>query len=105
MDYSKIDFTGPLAQAVAKSPQFKPSESVDREKQLKQSNEEQMRSNNLIIYNVSHDQVNPVNVMAHEYTKEYFNSCGVTRLTSYYLEQEEIADVQFLIKERTAYVK
>ena len=78
MDYSKIDFTGPLAQAVAKSPQFKPSESVDREKQLKQSNEEQMRSNNLIIYNVSHYQVNPVNVMAHEYAKEYFNSCGVT---------------------------
>ena len=97
MDYSKIDFTGPLAQAVAKSPQFKPSESVDREKQLKvkQSNEEHMimRSNNLIIYNVSHNQVNPVNVVAHEYAKEYFNSCGVT---SYYLEQEKIVDAQFL---------
>ena len=91
MDYSKIDFTGPLAQAVAKSPQFKPSESVDREKQLKQSNEEQLRSNNLIIYNVSYDKVNPV--MALEYAKEYFNSCGVT---SYYLEQEKIVDAQFL---------
>ena len=91
LDYSKLDFTEPIAQAVAKAPQFKPAESVNHDKLLKQRNEEQLRSNNLIIYNVSYDKVNPV--MALKYAKDYFNSCGVT---SYYLEQEKIVDAQFL---------
>lgn len=88
LDYSKLDFTTPIAEAVAKT---KPLPSVPSEKQLKQSNEEKLRSNNLIIYNVSYDKENPV--MALEYAKDYFNSCGVT---SYYLEQQKIVDAQFL---------
>jgi len=86
LDFSKIDFTTPIAQAVAKT---QPVSSVHSEKQLKQSNEEQLRSNNLIIYNVSYDKP----VMALEYAKDYFNSCG---LASYHLEQNKIVDAQFL---------
>ena len=91
LDFSKIDFTVPIAQAVAKAPQLKPSVPVNHEKQLKQSNEEQLRSNNLIIYNVAHDKTKPVSAL--EYAKDYFNSCG---LTSYHLEQNKIVDAQFL---------
>ena len=89
LDYSKIDFTTPIAEAVAKT-QPQPVSSVS-EKQLKQSNEEHLRSNNLIIYNVSYDSVNPVTAL--EYAKSYFNSCG---LPSYYSEQKEIIHAQFL---------
>ena len=74
---------------MAKTPQFKQAESIKQDKQRK---EEQLRSNNLIIYNVSlYDKANPV--MALKYAKDYFNSYGVT---SYYLEQEKIVDAQFL---------
>jgi len=87
LDYSKIDFTTPIAEAVAKT-QPQPVSSVSEE-QLKEMNEEQLRSNNLIIYNVSYDKP----VMALEYAKDYFNSCG---LTSYHLEQKKIVDAHFL---------
>ena len=58
-DYSKLDFTEPIAQAVAKATQFKPAESVNNNQLLQQSNEAQLRSNNWTIYNVSYyDKVN-----------------------------------------------
>ena len=85
-DWTKVDFTTPLTEAATKlqSP-------VNLEVKSRQISEEQLRSNNLIIYNIAYDKNKPT--MALDYARDYFNSCGIT---SYYLEQTKIVDAQFL---------
>jgi len=91
-DWSKLDFTTQITEAVAKAPQLQsPVSQVNNRQQVNQANEEHLRSNNLIIYNVPHDKGNPV--MAQTYAKDYFDSCGIT---SYNLNQNKILDAQFL---------
>ena len=91
-DWSKVDFTQQLTEAVAKAPQLQsPVSQVNSRQQVKQANEEHLRSNNLIIYNVPHDKTN--RVMALTYARDYFDQCGIT---SYYLNQSKILDAQFL---------
>ena len=87
-----MDFTQQLTEAVAKAPQLQsPVSQVNSRQQVKQANEEHLRSNNLIIYNVPHDKTN--HVMALTYARDYFDQCGIT---SYYLNQSKILDAQFL---------
>ena len=73
-DWSKVDFTQQLTEAVAKAPQLQspaPSQ-VNSRQQVKQANEEHLCSYNLIIYNVSHDKTKPI--MALTYAQDYLCS-------------------------------
>ena len=69
----------------------KPVNNANIRKEVKQASEEQIRSNNLIIYHVAYDKTNPMR--ASDCAKEYFGSCGVAL---FHLERDKIVDAQFL---------
>ena len=92
LDFSKLDLSKSIEQAVNKVPQLQhPAPTSVNRQQVKEANDEQLRSNNLIIYNIAYDKDTPT--MALDLARDYFNECGIT---SYYLEQKKIVDAQFL---------
>ena len=60
-------------------------------KEVKQATDEQMRSNNLIIYHAPYDKDDPIR--ASDCAGEYFTSCGIAQ---FHLECDKIVDAQYL---------
>ena len=78
---------------VAKMPKTvsTPISQVNIRKEVKQATDEQMRSNNLIIYHVPYDKDDPIR--ASDCAAEYFTSCGIAQFD---LECKQIVDTQYL---------
>ena len=78
---------------VAKMPKTvsTPISQVNIRKEVKQATDEQMRSNNLIIYHVPYDKNDPIR--ASDCAAEYFISCGIAQ---FHLECDKIVDAQYL---------
>ena len=68
-----------------------PVSQVNIRKEVKQATDEQMRSNNLIIYHVPYDKDDPIR--ASDCAAEYFTSCGIAQ---FHLECDKIVDAQYL---------
>ena len=85
------DYAAAVVSQLPQSTLSKPVNNVNIRKEVKQASEEQIRSNNLIIYQVAYNKMNPMR--ASDCAKEYFGSCGVAL---FHLERDKIVDAQYL---------
>lgn len=85
------DYASAVVAQLPQSTSSKPVNNVNIRKEVKQASEEQIRSNNLIIYQVAYNKMNPMR--ASDCAKEYFGSCGVAL---FHLERDKIVDAQYL---------
>ena len=85
-----VDYADAVAAKLPKTVS-KPVSPVNIRKEVKQATDEQVRSNNLIIYRVAYDKDNPIR--ASDCAAEYFRSCGIAQ---FHLECDKIVDAQYL---------